>query len=251
MSDCCRKWPNVVLTPKYAALLRDNSRNSGVLEIFSQGGDLKEALKIGRLVRQMFVHTQTASKDPYGKIRGYAKREENNLCASSCFYIWVAGVSRGGNVLGLHRPYVSEGQGIPSISEMEGLYRELRTLSIDYLKEMDFDQKYAEIMFSTPSTDMHWVNPEEFTEKGGFVPAAYEYLYAICSDSMPRKELAEFNDLERLGSRDPNKPLNQQLTPPQLERWRELFRKSQKLDDCMTAIWKHENRSRLREWSQG
>lgn len=232
---------------KYATILREK-RNSRVLVLYSQGGDLQEALKIGRLVRQLFVHTQTALKDPYGKIRGYAKREENNLCASSCFYIWVAGVSRGGNVLGLHRPYVAEGQGIPNISEMGALYRELRTLSIDYLKEMDFDQNYAEIMFSTPSTDVHWVNPQELAVEGGYIPGVYEYLYAICENSMPRKELAEFNGLERLGSRDRYKPLNQQLNPNQLERWRELNKKHRKLKDCMREVWALEHRTRLRDW---
>ena len=62
----------------------------------SNGGDVDEALKIGRLFRKFLVLTLVPTKSSYCG-------GEDCTCASACALIWFGGVNRGGTV-GLHRP---------------------------------------------------------------------------------------------------------------------------------------------------
>jgi hypothetical protein len=86
----------------------------------SPGGDLGEAMKIGRLVRALKLHTIVPSRwsDPRTLEVTVAERKLKNpktnyMCASACFFIFVAGIERtadspfGDAILGIHRPYLS------------------------------------------------------------------------------------------------------------------------------------------------
>jgi hypothetical protein len=89
------------------------------LALFSPGGDVAEAMKIGRLVRALRWMT-TAPEDDPGARKWHAGRlkapEENYMCASACFFIFVAGIDRYSGyrsyvaplILGIHRPYFSD-----------------------------------------------------------------------------------------------------------------------------------------------
>ena len=81
---------------KYKNYMINNIENNTIdkemfqLRLNSLGGDLKEAIKIGRLVRSLSVFT--------------VLDEENDLdykCASSCFFIYIGGINRG-YTLGIH-----------------------------------------------------------------------------------------------------------------------------------------------------
>src|SRR5437660_1490585 len=92
-----------------------------VLHLFSPGGELPEAMKIGRLVRAL--HWMTDAPQNYSKPSDRKRYEEklkepgkNYLCASACFFVFVAGVERYGGyrthiaplILGIQRPYLSD-----------------------------------------------------------------------------------------------------------------------------------------------
>jgi len=96
----------------------------------SPGGDVAEAIKIGRLVRELNLETvipgQVASEfrskvsaDLLNKIasrKNIKNREANFMCASACFFVFAAGVHRIKDiavifdepVLGVHRPFLTD-----------------------------------------------------------------------------------------------------------------------------------------------
>ena len=91
------------------------------LQVNSRGGDVGEAMKIGALVRALYMNVNVAPADA-------------GLCASSCFFIYLAGVERGASGLdrltregkpgnfgpiGLHRPYFTVPEGGPSSSKRQ------------------------------------------------------------------------------------------------------------------------------------
>jgi hypothetical protein len=67
--------------------------NTFAFELMSPGGNVDEALKIGRLLRKYEVDTEAAYNRP--------------PCASACALIWFGGITRSGKV-GLHRPFFDD-----------------------------------------------------------------------------------------------------------------------------------------------
>jgi hypothetical protein len=119
--------PSIGMSPKPGRSATEN-----LLFINTDGGDLKEAMAIGRWVRQNRVSVVIV--------------EESN-CYSSCVYILAAAVSKypGGDV-GIHRPYLVKQ---PSASFDLVMKRALRD-SQAYFTEMNIPAQLADAMFSIP-----------------------------------------------------------------------------------------------------
>ncbi len=79
-----------------------SSREARTVWLASPGGNLREALRMGRLIRSFgfAVGVPFTKAEPLVSLKNPA----NNTCSSSCFLLYAAGVSRRGSVLGLHRP---------------------------------------------------------------------------------------------------------------------------------------------------
>ena len=66
----------------------------------SPGGDLRESILIGRVVRNLKLHTSVPGYMDDKTTKLFAKkyeiidRDRNFMCASACFFIFVAGVDR-------------------------------------------------------------------------------------------------------------------------------------------------------------
>ncbi len=160
----------------------------------SPGGDLIEAMKIGRLVRKLRLETHVPSDlpSPYRQKREAILKDAkaNYMCASACFFVFVAGINRkrdiglGPPILGIHKPYLSDielkrlsgNQVIASAGRM-------RTLVDDYLKEMGVPAKYADLMFSVPKDQVHFVNEDDFeSDFEGYIPELRDWIEANCSN---------------------------------------------------------------------
>jgi hypothetical protein len=86
----------------------------------SPGGSVTEAIKIGRLVRALKLETIVPVQvggDLREKLTEWHKLtnpKANYMCASACFFVFVAGVKRrdhdllGDPILGIHRPYLTD-----------------------------------------------------------------------------------------------------------------------------------------------
>lgn len=138
-----------------------------VLSLASPGGDLAEAMKIGRLVRMLKLITNVPSRIGLHYKLGIANEHKvknqraNYMCASACFFIFVAGVKRTDDawssdpILGIHRPYLSDSD-LRMLSGDQAITstNRLRSVVENYLKEMGIPAKYADAMFAVPKDEI-------------------------------------------------------------------------------------------------
>jgi hypothetical protein len=171
------------------------------LYLASPGGNVAEAIRIGRLVRALYLETEIPGRDPILKecpwradgiceiIIPPHMEKENYMCASACFFVFVAGVHRitylelqDEPILGVHRPFFSDNDlKALSADEAIGSANRLRAFIESYLKEMDVPAKYAELIFSVPKDQNGWVTGAEFkSDLNGFIPVLKDWMDARC-----------------------------------------------------------------------
>jgi hypothetical protein len=175
--------------------------HSGIGAVFlgSQGGDLYEAMKIGKLLREHKWSTLAPPSDPsmLNTFKSFQllKDDRNYICASSCFLIYAGGVERDGEALGLHRPYLTE-ETASSLSAEEAINfaKQAEQDTSMYLKEMDIPEKFAGIMFSTPSADLYMLKEDEVAGIDGLIPGLREWMDTRCNLSSPEEK----NRLDKL-----------------------------------------------------
>jgi len=149
---------------KVRALYRDNHPFLSSFTLASPGGNVLEALKIGRLFRKYlmtaFAPVRVASAD--GRERFVMPGEPQCdkarcICASACALIWFGAVDHWGTI-GLHRPHTDD----PSFKNLEPpaaaeLYRRMLDDIRSYLDEMEVPKPMIEAMVATGSADIKWV----------------------------------------------------------------------------------------------
>jgi hypothetical protein len=150
--------------------------NKNIVRIYlaSPGGNLGEALRMGLLVRHLNLSTIVPSKvlthqalEQISSQHGITHPETDYVCASACFFIFVAGVHRssdadGDPLLGIHSPFISSqelhGINTDQASEIKDKARaEIET----YLKIMNVPSRYALDMYSA-SKKLRWIREDEF-----------------------------------------------------------------------------------------
>jgi len=180
---------------KFAQFLQNNHPFLGVVLLWSSGGSVEEAMKIGRLVRKDILTTRAPYEvtlphsvgsgsliDPRLALAPVATVCDDHSChcASACFLIWAAGVEREGNALGLHRPSTRSTSFADLPPERaSGLYRLLLAEVERYLTEMEIPRRYIEIMTDTSSNDVRWLDLEEAWSLEE-VPSVAEWIAAGC-----------------------------------------------------------------------
>lgn len=149
---------------KIVTFLRANYSSLATLALVSPGGDVDEALKIGRLFRKYLLSTEAPWQledgtwglpltDTPPQCRG-----SDCACASACALIWFGGVDRTGTV-GLHRPRINDPmfRGL-SPAEASTVYRQALEKIATYLDEMEAPRPIIELMITTGSDDIRWVD---------------------------------------------------------------------------------------------
>jgi hypothetical protein len=136
----------------------------------SPGGDIKEALKIGRLVKKLYMTANVGTETGY--------------CASACFIIFASAVERDTSpgMVGIHRPYLSR-ETLRSLSPHAAEEAETAALrdAEQYLRDLRVPRNLVDIMFERASTEIYWLSDEEFVHQLGRRPAWYEeFLIARC-----------------------------------------------------------------------
>jgi hypothetical protein len=150
--------------------------NKDVVRIYlaSPGGNLGEALRMGLLVRRLNLSTTVPNRvlthqalEQVSTRHGLEHPETNYLCASACFFIFVAGVHRNADtngipLLGIHSPFVSSQKlreiGTDQASEIKNTARsEIEA----YLKIMNVPSRYVLDMYSA-SKKLRWIRDDEF-----------------------------------------------------------------------------------------
>lgn len=177
---------------KVKSFLREQEARQTYLA--SPGGNLAEAMEIGRLVRALKMETVVPGKSDWPlfgeraalqhKLKDY---KANYLCASACFFVFVAGISRwvdtpslGDPILGIHRPYLSENDlgGLSSDQAMAAAGR-TRLVVESYLKAMSVPARYADQMFSVPKDKVQWISRDDYeADLDGVIPELRDWVDA-------------------------------------------------------------------------
>ena len=205
----------LVLEGKIVAGDYDNLRNflgiksnfdkiSGGVFLASPGGDVAEAMKMGRLIRALRLSTDAPSGPQTGIARfgeslihaNNLKNPKNNyLCASACFFVYVAGIYRNLNWtgrLGVHRPTQLETKArTPSSDEStKSTAWFIHETVKNYLRDMDVPDKYVGLIFSTPPNDVRWITQNEFdSDLRGFIPELKDWVGAKCDPYTSREKM--------------------------------------------------------------
>lgn len=148
----------------------------------SPGGDLFEAMKIGELVRKMKLSVLVPSANPeIWSAMIKVEDSHNSVCASACFFIYAAGVYRDGDVLGIHRPRITD-EGLRSISmdqAASGLLS-VSDISSGYLRKMGISSSIIERMNSTKPDDIQWLGEKDVESLSGYIPEYQDWLDVKC-----------------------------------------------------------------------
>lgn len=145
------------------ATLKSQPRGSDIyryLLLDSPGGDVAEALKLTKIVRDALLETQNSAVVLTGLLKSPAY-----TCASSCVLILMAGVQRNfspndGGRLGLHRPSFSaetySGKSPPS-DLAERQHQTMRYVR-EFLLSEGMPQRLVEEMMNRSSREIYWVD---------------------------------------------------------------------------------------------
>lgn len=143
-------------------------RSSGWVSFNSEGGDVNEAMKIGRFLRE-----------------GLAEVAVPKRCFSACFFAIVGAVEvhELGGRIGIHRPYI-EAHALKkiSITDYEHYYNNLRDGVWRYLLELDVPTWLIEKMFSLKSSELYVLTNADIKSISSH-PAYDEWISARCPPS--------------------------------------------------------------------
>jgi hypothetical protein len=174
----------------------------------SPGGDVEEALKIGRLLRKYLIAASAPHRLPDGRVflESNGRRSDGKrallcegggcVCASACAFIWLGATQRFGSV-GLHRPR-TEDPAFKALApgDAANAYRRMLDNIIRYLDEMEAPRPIVDVMVATSSGDIRWV--DHSTYGLGNAPSFREWLDASCGHlrkQAKQQRVLTFDDL--------------------------------------------------------
>lgn len=142
-----------------------------IVVVDSLGGNIEEAMAIGRMLRQWRAHVIVAP---------------GATCASACVLILASGVVRSvyeppmGRI-GVHAmsPADDAFGGLPPEKAAQA-YDRVKKLVNEYLRQMGIPESLYNLMYSIPSYDVRWLSRDEITDYGlrSSDPAYKEWIYA-------------------------------------------------------------------------
>lgn len=165
------------------AIVMSEMQFPSVLIVDSKGGDINESMKIVSLIKGARLSIYVAN----GKV-----------CASSCFFLYLAGSSRSsvgimvnddgtlqtqeirdgfGGVVGVHRPYFKDPSGKPESTNKQIIL--MRSVK-EYLEREGVARYLVDAMMSHPSNDIYWLNKRDVSSIGEYSPDVEELLIAKC-----------------------------------------------------------------------
>jgi len=132
-----------------------------LIYVNSQGGDVLESMKIGRLIRQLRINVS---------VNDTASTESKGRCLSACVNIRIAGINGldshifgSSDTIGVHRPSFNDEYfaGLTS-SEAEALYLKYEGEVKAYMLEMGVSQHLIDLTFTTPSSEIHMLKRTKY-----------------------------------------------------------------------------------------
>jgi len=166
---------------------KNNYINSLNIGVNSLGGDVKEALKIASLVKAAYLNVHVTPG-------------VNGSCASSCFFIFLAGQSRVASgteyiaewgpakslgAVGIHRPYYRSPEGGPASAKKQ---EEAMQETASYLQSQRVPRYLIDEMMSHASNDIYWLKVRDLQALGKYSPGVEEELIAKCNYNSKKED---------------------------------------------------------------
>ena len=124
-----------------------NTKGKNSIFLNSAGGDVEEAMKIGRYFKKNEFEVSVAYRDS---------------CYSSCVFLLAGGVERHAvGKVGIHRPYFGSLDKSLTISQIKEFREKINLNLKTYLMEMDINPSLVDVMNSYPPESMKILNDEE------------------------------------------------------------------------------------------
>ena len=172
---------------KFREFFRVTGPTSLPVRLASKGGDVAEAMKIGRLLRTLRMTTSVPTSIPGAPpICGSQLSDATNcICASACVLIFAGGVLRDGNLLVLHRPYLAAAAAARMTSDQhEAVQKNAMNMVKHYLEEMEIPSYYTNLMMSRSSVEAYVVSLTEAFDDShrlmGYAPSIEEITLSKC-----------------------------------------------------------------------
>ena len=142
----------------FVRIARENQGQIDSVYCLSPGGDFYEAMKIGRAMRALALHSQAPMRSPSDRAvceegQWWSPKDPTNCtCASAGFFMHIGAVHRGGTFLAVHRPYfANEAFGALSEDQAEKAFSALQNSAREYTSEMGVPEHIQEQVLGTPS----------------------------------------------------------------------------------------------------
>lgn len=153
-----------------------------IIELNSAGGDVAAAIRIATLIKGARVRVEVTG--------------HGGLCASSCFFLFLASEDRLAQIskengqlsdkwqsrvvgpVGIHRPYIQSSKQ-SSGNQMVQQEQVMRETTV-YLKEQGVPQHLIDEMLSRPSNDIYWLTEKDLNAIGPYSPGYEEALISKC-----------------------------------------------------------------------
>lgn len=162
---------------RFKSALRRAPAGLATINLRSPGGNVMEAVQIGRLIRSLYLDTGaplSPEAGPYAKHNcstdhASVRRKGMCLCASACFLIWAGGMTPFGDHVYVHRiSFDKEYYGSLTPAEADIKYEQGLRVVREYLSEMGVKEKYYEKLVKTPSN---------FSSKLKFLEVASDFTW--------------------------------------------------------------------------
>jgi hypothetical protein len=173
---------------KFRALILPYLRDGDLIwqvNIFSPGGNVGAAMRLGDQIRVLESRTVTAYKEAKiinnrkvatGRSSCMLQVQMNKwtmikpvvgaswcTCASACFLVWASGLTRDGGLVGIHRLFwLGKEFGNLPVPEARARYEEAQTQYTAYLRKLDVPQTIIDRLFATDSKSIYYLTwPEQ------------------------------------------------------------------------------------------
>jgi hypothetical protein len=228
---------------KFITMIKDGKGQISTIAIFSPGGDFYEAMKIGRAMRSLELESLVPSLDDKGGPEcGFSRalpsptESKNCICASACFMIHIAAVSKSGLHLVVHRPYFSSKQfGQLSERNAKKAFDLLQEKARTYMEEMGVPIRVQEDVLGTAS-DKGLVLDEKTVRTFflGNLPYYDEWIRSKCS-RFNAEEAGRYYEYTQRAINNPNK-IRTIFSSDESADYVSLFRKKQEEMACGLKI---------------
>ena len=234
---------------RFIKIIEENQKRISVVYLYSRGGDVVEAMKIGRAMRALELSSHVPMRDSQGlpscSSLGFdlptPKDIKNCTCASAAFFIHIGAVHRSGNYLAVHRAYVDK-KSFRELNEEKAkkLFDNIQEMTKIYMTEMGVPKYIQENILSISSDDILVLDENTVkTYFTGYIPYKDEWLKAKCPGLNSEDNLSYKNYLSKLAGLRSASDID--AFKPELEKFKHLQRKHNEENECKDRIIK-ENR---------